>query len=160
MRIGNSSMTTRDHAVHTLIPTPVTRAKEPTMYVRHLLTAAAAHVSGQPAAASVYTMSSGRLGSTVAGVLGLIGVVVGGLALARPASRVGTGSGRLGAIVALAAGLTGMALGGLVAATADGAVGSGNGLGGAFVALVIGLIATVLGGLALARSRRTGRLTA
>ncbi|HEY0700813.1 MAG TPA: DUF6223 family protein [Micromonospora sp.] len=140
------------------------------MYVRHLLTAgaaallagfgpaapAAAHVSAQPIAASVYTMSAGRLGAIVATVLGLAGVVVGGLALGRPASRVGTGSGRLGATVALLAGVLGIALGGLVVATSDGGVGTGNGRGGAYVALVVGLIAVVLGGLALGRSRRTG----
>ncbi|TLS40379.1 hypothetical protein FE633_41950 [Streptomyces montanus] len=116
---------------------------------------AAAHVSVQPAAAGAYTMSAGRLGASVAAVLGLTGVVIGGLALARPAGRFGTGSGRLGAIVALAAGLTAMAFGGLVVATSDGGIGTGNGLGGAIVALVVGLIALVIGGLALARSRRT-----
>ncbi|MGW2562135.1 DUF6223 family protein [Streptomyces sp. NPDC001514] len=116
---------------------------------------AVAHVSVQPAAASVYTMSAGRLGASVAAVLGLIGVVIGGLALARPAGRFGTDSGRLGAIVALAAGLIGMVIGGLVVATSDGGIGTGNGLGGAIVALVVGLIAMVLGGLALARFRRT-----
>jgi hypothetical protein len=122
---------------------------------------AVAHVSVQPSAASVYAMSAGRLGASAAAVLGLIGVVIGGLALARPAGRFGTGSGtgsgsgRLGAIVALAAGLIGMALGGLVVATSTGGIGTGNGLGGAIVALVVGLIALVIGGLALARSRRT-----
>ncbi|NJP34630.1 DUF6223 family protein [Micromonospora thermarum] len=139
------------------------------MYVRHLLVAtasavlggfgsaapAAAHVSAQPIAASAYTMSAGRLGASVAAVLGLAGVVIGGLALARPASRVGTGSGRLGATVALLAGLIGVALGGLVVATSDSGIGTGNGRGGAYVALVVGLVAVVLGGLALVRSRRT-----
>jgi hypothetical protein len=117
---------------------------------------AAAHVSAQPAAASVYTMSAGRLGATLAAVLGLTGVIIGGLALARPTGRIGTGSGRLGAIVALVAGPIGMALGGLVVATSDSGIGTGNGRGGAYVALVVGLISIVLGGLALARSRRTG----
>ncbi len=116
---------------------------------------AAAHASVQPAAASVYTMSAGRLGATTAAVSGLLGVIIGGLALARPAGRFGTGNGRLGAIVALAAGLIAMALGGLVVATADGALGSGNGLGGGIVALLVGLAAMALGGLALARARRT-----
>src|SRR5258705_13050461 len=55
----------------------------------------------------------GRLGATVAAVVGLISVVIGGLALARSAGRIGTGSGRLGAIVALVVGLIGMVLGGL-----------------------------------------------
>jgi hypothetical protein len=40
-------------------------------------------------------------------------VVLGGLALARSAGRIGTGSGRGGAIVALVVGLIGMVLGGL-----------------------------------------------
>ncbi|MGK5520034.1 DUF6223 family protein [Micromonospora sp. URMC 107] len=117
---------------------------------------AAAHVTGQPAAAGVLTMSAGRLGATVAAVLGLAGVVVGGLALARPTSRLGTGNGRLGATVALAAALVGTALGGVVVATSDSGIGTGNGRGGAYLALVLGLTALVLGGLALARSRRTG----
>ncbi|MCA2213506.1 DUF6223 family protein [Jidongwangia harbinensis] len=117
---------------------------------------ASAYVPVEPVAADVLAMSSGRLGAGAAGVLGLFGVVVGVLALVRPAGRFGTGSGRLGAAVALPAGLIAMALGGLVATTAEGGVGTGNGLGGAVVALVVGLIAIVLGGLALARSRRTG----
>lgn len=115
---------------------------------------AAAHASTQPTAVGVTYMSAGRLGATVAAVVALTGVVVGGLALARPAGRFGTGSGPRGAIVALAAGLSGMALGGLVVATSDGGIGTGNGLGGAIVALLVGLVAMVLGGLALARSSR------
>jgi uncharacterized BrkB/YihY/UPF0761 family membrane protein len=112
--------------------------------------------TGQPADPSSYGMTSGRLGATVAAVLGLIGVVIGLLALARPSGRFGTASGRLGAIVALAAGLIGMALGGLVVATSGGRIGTGGGLAGAIVALVLGLIAMAVGGLALARARRTG----
>ncbi|MEH0820513.1 MULTISPECIES: DUF6223 family protein [unclassified Micromonospora] len=115
---------------------------------------AAAHVSAQPAAAGVYTMSAGRLGASLAAVLGLTGVIIGGLSLARSRSRIGTGNGRLGATTALAAGLIGMALGGLVVATSDSGIGTGNGRGGAYVALVVGLIATILGGLTLARGRR------
>ena len=117
---------------------------------------AAAHISAQPIAASVYTMSAGRIGAIVAAVLGLTGAIIGGLALTRPTSRFGTGNGQLGATVALAVGLIGIALGGLVVATSNGGIGTGNGLAGAYVALVVGLIAMVLGGLALARSRRTG----
>ncbi|PWU47729.1 hypothetical protein DLJ47_29885 [Micromonospora sp. S4605] len=140
------------------------------MSVRHLLTAttaallgalgfatpAAAYVSTQPVAADAYTMSAGRLGASVAAVLGLAGAIVGGLALARPTSRIGTGSGRLGATVGLVAGLLGIGLGGLVVATSDSGIGTGNGRGGAYVALLVGLVAVVLGGLALARSRRVG----
>jgi hypothetical protein len=114
--------------------------------------AAAAADDPQPTV-SVDTMSAGRLGAIVAGLVGLAGVVIGGRAL-RPAGRIGTGSGRLRAIVALVAGLIAMALGGLVVVTAGGGIGTGNGLGGGIVALVVGLLGTVLGGLALARSRR------
>lgn len=100
------------------------------------------------AAADAYSMSAGRLGSTAAALTGLIGVVAGGLVLAR--------GGRNGAVVALVAGLVGMAVGGLVAATADDGLGTGNGLGGAIVAVGVGLISAALGGLGLVRARRTG----
>ena len=63
----------------------------------------AAHVS-EPAATTVYGLTPRRLWATTAAVLALVGVVIGGLALARPASRFGTASGRLGAIVALVVG--------------------------------------------------------
>jgi hypothetical protein len=115
----------------------------------------AAEVSVQPAAASVNTVTSERIAATVAGVVGLIGAVIGGLALARSAGRIGTGNGRRGAIVALVMGPIGLVIGGLVVATADGGVGTGNGVAGGIVAMMVGLIGMALGGLALARSRRT-----
>jgi hypothetical protein len=135
------------------------------MSVRHLLTAAAAallggfglatpaaaHLSTQSAPVDASTLTTGRLLGTVAALVALAGVVVGGLALARPAGRIGN----RGAIVALVAGLTGMAIGALVVAAAEGGPGTGYGIVGGFAALAIGLIATVLGWLALARSRRT-----
>jgi hypothetical protein len=121
-----------------------------------LAASAAAHVSVQPDAASVYTMSPGRIGAMVAAVVGLVGAVAGGLALARSAGRIGTGNGRRGAIVALVLGPIGLVIGGLVVATADGGLGTGNGLGGGIVAIMVGLIGMALGGLALTRSRRTG----
>jgi hypothetical protein len=138
------------------------------MSVRHLLAAAisvpfaidglatpaAAHVLAQPDPVSAYALTAGRLWSVVAALLGLAGVVIGGLALARAAGRIGTGSGRRGAVAALAAGLAGLVIGGLVVAAADGGPGTGYGIVGGYVALVVGLIAMVLGGLALARSRR------
>jgi uncharacterized protein DUF6223 len=82
-------------------------------------------------------------------------VVIGGLALARSASRFGTRSGRLGAIVALAAGLIAVVNGGLNLAMANGGPGTGNGVVGGAAAFVLGLIALALGGLAQARLRRT-----
>ena len=65
------------------------------------------------AAQVVIGTGSGRLGATVAALVALIGVVIGGLALARSAGRIGTGNGRDGAIAAVVAGLIGMVLGGL-----------------------------------------------
>jgi hypothetical protein len=121
------------------------------MSIHHLLaTADAAALLG--AAAPISVAGSGRLGAIVAAAVGLIGVIGGGLALAR-SGRPGTGAGRNGA-VALVAGLTGMVLAGLHLATSTGGVGTGNGRAGALVALVVGLIGVVLGGLALVRSRR------
>jgi catechol 2,3-dioxygenase-like lactoylglutathione lyase family enzyme len=109
-----------------------------------------------PAAAQgIIGTGSGRTGASIAAVVALIGVVIGGLALARSSGRIGGGKGRDGAIVALVAGLIGTALAGLHLATATGAIGTGSGRAGAMVALVLGLIGMVLGWLALARSRRT-----
>ena len=117
----------------------------------------AAHVS-EPAATTVYGATPRRLWATTTVVLALIGVVIGGVAVARPTSRFGNASGRLGAIVALVAGLIAVVNGGLVLAVASGGPGTGNGVVGGAGALVLGLIALALGGLALARARRTGRL--
>jgi Family of unknown function (DUF6223) len=116
---------------------------------------AAAQVSDQPPTVSAYTLTPKRTAASGAVVVGMIGAVIGGLALARSADRIGTGNGRRGAIVALVMGPIGLVIGGLVVATADGGLGTGNGLGGGVVAMVVGLIGMALGGLALARSRRT-----
>ena len=103
-------------------------------------------------AAGVVGPGSGRAGASLAAVVGLIGVVFGGRALARSAGRGGTG--RNGAIVALVLGLIGTVLAGLHLATNTGAIGTGHGRAGAIVALVLGPTGMVLGGLARARSRR------
>ncbi|TWP53719.1 hypothetical protein FKR81_02890 [Lentzea tibetensis] len=116
-----------------------------------LATPAAAQALVQPAGVGAYTLTAGRLWSLVAALLGLAGVVVGVLALARPASW------RRRAVVALVAGLAGAVIGGLVVAAAEGGPGTGYGIVGGFVALVVGLISMGLGGLALVRSRRSGR---
>ncbi|WP_167537046.1 DUF6223 family protein [Micromonospora terminaliae] len=118
-------------------------------------TPAAAHASARSAAVDPYTMTTGRLVGSVAALVALAGVIVGALALARAARRIGNGTGRRGALVALGAGLAGMVTGGLVVAAAEGGPGTGYGIVGGFVALAIGLVAAVLGWLALARSRRT-----
>ena len=114
----------------------------------------AAHVS-EPAASTVYGLTVKRLWATAAAVLAVVGVVVGGLALARPVSRFGTASGPLGAILALVVGVIGAINGGLNVAMASGGPGTGNGVVGGAAAFVLGLVAVAIGGLALARSRRT-----
>jgi len=113
----------------------------------------AAHVS-EPAATTVHGLTPRRLWATSAAVLALFGLVIGGLALARPVSRFGSSSGPLGAIVALAMGLIAAVNGGLNLAVANGGPGTGNGVVGGAAAVVLGLIAVAIGGLALARSRR------
>jgi hypothetical protein len=114
----------------------------------------AAHVS-EPAATTVYGVTPRRLWATTVAFVALIGLVIGGTALARPASRFGTASGPLGPIVALVAGLIGIVNGGLNVAVATGGPGTGNGVVGGAAAFVLGLAALALGGVALARGRRT-----
>jgi hypothetical protein len=125
------------------------------MSVRRLLVVAptlglGAVWSATPESAPVAMMSAGRGGSLAAGVVALLGVVVGAAALKRPADAQRWG------LAAAALGVIGIAGGGIVVGTADGGVGTGNGLAGGFVAMALGLAAVVLGGLAFARSRRTG----
>jgi hypothetical protein len=101
-------------------------------------------------AAGGYVLGTGRTVPSVAALLGLISVVIAGLALSRSARRIG----RTGAVMALALGLISAIVGGLHTANSAGGLGTGNGLAGAIVALALGLIGLVLGGLAVARSRR------
>src|SRR5262249_36981378 len=70
-------------------------------------------------------IGSGRLLPTVAAVVGLIGVVIGGLALARSRRA---GNGRAKAIMAAVLGLISLVMGGLHAANSAGGFGTGNGL--------------------------------
>lgn len=99
-------------------------------------------------------LTAGRARALVAAVVGLISLIIGGLALARSAGRIGTGNGRTAGILALILGLIGMALSVVHLGTSTGGFGTGGGRAGAIVALVLGLIGVNLGGLALARSRR------
>ncbi|GAA4897206.1 DUF6223 family protein [Streptomyces coeruleoprunus] len=117
---------------------------------------AAADPSVQPAAASVYTVSVGRVGASLSALVGLLGALSGALALTRSTrqGRVGTWARRNGSLTALAAGLVAVAVGGVVAATADGGLGTGNGLGGAYFAVLLGLLALTLGWLARSGPRR------
>ena len=107
----------------------------------------------EPTATTVYGLTARRLWATTVAAVALFGVVIGGLALARPSSRFGTNSGRSGAITALVAGLIAAVNGWLNLALANGGPGTGNGVVAGAAALVLGLIALALGGLALARRR-------
>ncbi|HEX6427784.1 MAG TPA: DUF6223 family protein [Niastella sp.] len=100
-------------------------------------------------------ITPGRLFSIVAGLVGLISVVIGGMAMARSARRIS--SGRLMGIVALVMALICIVLSGLHLATTTGGFGTGKGRAGAIVALVVGFIGMMLGGIAVTRSRRIGR---
>jgi len=100
-------------------------------------------------------ITAGRARALVAVAVALISLVIGGLALARPAGRIGNGRAR--SIAALVLGLIGFVIGALVAATANGGLGTGSGLGGALVAMIMGLIGMALGGLALARLHMPSR---
>src|SRR5215470_2230457 len=82
----------------------------------------AAHVS-EPAATTVYGLTPRRLWAATVAALGLVGVVIGGLALRGSAGPIGAGNGRMRAIVALAAGLIAVVNGGLNLAVATGGPG-------------------------------------
>jgi hypothetical protein len=105
----------------------------------------AAHALTEP---TVYGWTPGRVAGSAAALVALAGVIIGGIAIARPGNP-------FRATVALAGGLTGIVGGGLVVALAKGGPGAGYGIVGGYVAIAIGLIATILGWMARARSRRT-----
>ncbi|MDF5754378.1 DUF6223 family protein [Spongiactinospora sp. TRM90649] len=109
------------------------------MSVNHLLADASAPVGA-------YALTSGRLWASLAALVALAGVAVGGWALVRSARR--------GGVTAVTAGLLGIVIGGWVLAVAQGGPGTGYGTVGAWAALVLGAIAVVLGGLVMARTRR------
>jgi len=88
-------------------------------------------------------MTEGRTRANVEALVGLISVIIGGLAVR---SR-----GRIGAIVALVLGLIATIFSALHIAGSTG-FGTGGGKAGAIVALVLGLIGIILGGLTLLRS--------
>jgi hypothetical protein len=95
--------------------------------VQSLVQVALLAVSVQPEAVSVYTLSTGRIAAGAAVVVGLIGAIVGGLALTRSAHPT---DARRRATVALVLALIALVVGGLVVITAKGGVGTGGGFGG------------------------------
>ena len=97
-------------------------------------------------------ITTGRAQAMLVALVGLISLVIGGLALARSGGR--KGNGRTAAIVALVLGLIGVVLS-VVHLSSAGGFGTGGGRAGAIVALVLALIGMGLGGVAVARSRRS-----
>ena len=97
--------------------------------------------------ARIVDVTSGRARAMVIAGVGLISLIIGGLALARS-------GGRTAAIVALVLGLIGVVLSAVHLAGSTG-FGTGGGRAGAIVGLVLALIGTTLGGLVLARARRS-----
>ena len=116
----------------------------------------------EPVLAAITVFGSGRLGPTASAALGLVGAVLGGLALVR--ARRGSPAGprgastveRRGATAALVLGSFSVILGALFLITADGGPGTGNGVVGSLAALALGPVAIVLGALARSRARRCG----
>lgn len=108
------------------------------------------HLLAAPTTAAVVDLTTGRAIPTAAALAGLVGVVLGALAL-RGSRLVG---GRPGVVAGLVLAVAAAVVGALRTVWSAGGLGTGNGLAGAVVALVLGAVGTVLGGLALARSRR------
>ena len=98
-------------------------------------------------------MTSARAVALLAAGMGLISVVLGGVALARATGRL-TGSGLALSVVALVLGFIGIAVSGVLLATSAG-IGTGGGSLGAIVAMLLSLIGAALGGVAFAGSRRS-----
>ena len=101
--------------------------------------------------ATITIGGSGRVGPTVAAMIGLTGTVTGALALARfkrraPASTdIPSADGNVRAAATVALGVISLVLGGLFLAAADGGPGTGNGVVGSAAAIVLGPIAISLG---------------
>ncbi|MDX3231350.1 DUF6223 family protein [Streptomyces sp. ME19-01-6] len=109
------------------------------------------------AAAEGGIIGDGRTGANLALGVGLLGLAVGWLALARARGRISTGNARTGGMSAIAVGTVGTVLAVLHLATSSGGPGTGNGLVGAIVAIPLGLGAVLLGRRALTRCRHTNR---
>lgn len=97
-------------------------------------------------------LTTGRLWSIVAGLIGLTGIIIGRLALIRSARRIS--SARSMSIAAIVLGLISIAISLLHLASTTGGFGTGKGRAGAIVAIVLGLVSIIIGWRALARSHR------
>jgi hypothetical protein len=104
------------------------------------------HVSGPSSLAAITVMGSGRVGPTIAALLGLVATALGARAVRRarrPDRAIQPGTGRRRP-TALLAGLLAVLLGVVFIAAADGGPGTGNGVVGSAVAIVLGTVAVVL----------------
>src|SRR5262245_1257336 len=99
-------------------------------------------------------MTSARAVALLAVGIGLISVVLGGVALARATGRLKTGSGLALSVVALVLGFIGLSVAIVLLATSAG-IGTGGGSLGAIAASLLSLIGAALGGVAFAGSRRS-----
>ncbi|MFD7296656.1 DUF6223 family protein [Streptomyces sp. NPDC059897] len=113
-----------------------------------LMSVRSALASARAAEVDSTALTADRVWATSAALLGLVGVILAALALARADRRY--------ALVAQAAGLVAVVIGVLNLALADGGPGTGNGVVGGGIALVLGVAAAVVGRLAQRRSRRDG----
>jgi hypothetical protein len=100
-------------------------------------------------------VTTGRLWSIVAGLLGLTGLIIGLMALNRSGRRIHSAQ-RMGTI-ALVLGSICIILSIIHLARTTGGFGTGKGRAGAIVALVIGLIGIIFSRLAVTRSRRMAK---
>lgn len=97
-------------------------------------------------------ITSGRAAALVPAGIGLIGMIIGWIALRR--SRIHAGKGRPGAVIAVCLGVTDLILSILhLIRSSDNNFGTGSGKLGAIVALVFAVIGIFLGGIAMSRSR-------
>ncbi|HEX2629588.1 MAG TPA: DUF6223 family protein [Chitinophagaceae bacterium] len=100
-------------------------------------------------------VTTGRLWSIVAGLLGLTGLIIGIVALMRVSRNVNSAQ-RIGTI-ALVLASAGILLSIIHLARTTGGFGTGKGRAGAIVAIVIGLIGIIFSRLAITRSRRIAK---
>jgi FtsH-binding integral membrane protein len=117
------------------------------LFLSVMMTPAIAHAS----VLVVRGLTSGRLWALLPGVIALISIIIGGLAL-RFSARIEFK--KRGGITALVGGAVCIILSIVHLARATGGFGTGSGKLGAIVALVLGITAMILGGMALSRYRK------
>jgi hypothetical protein len=120
------------------------------------------HVSSSSSLGAITVVGSGRVGPTIAALLGLAAAALGARALQRarrPDHATQRGAGRRRP-TALLTGLLAVLLGVVFIAAADGGPGTGNGVVGSAFAIVLGTVAVVLDRLATMYENRRADQTA